>query len=203
MTRSGHIIRGARRKKLSARAYLRFLHGSPHADHAPRRPRLAPPEQRDEGVREVREPRGGDPAVRRRDRRHRAVLERVGHRRRPRDLRRHVPADRDRDHRRLPPAAHPPRLSDLSGDPLPARRARGDGRAGSRDRLGRRPPQAPRPHRRRGRPALPARRPRRRAQGRAPRPLAFPHRLADGLPRPGRLATLRPRSRRGSRACAG
>ncbi len=63
---------------------------------------------------------------------------------------------RARDHGRLPPAAHPPRLRDL---PRPARRAGRaglDGDPGRGDHLGGRPPQAPRLHRRGGRSALPA-----------------------------------------------
>ena len=65
-----------------------------------------------------------------------------------------------RDHDRLPPPAHPPRLPDPQAGRVRARRGRLDGGPGPGDRLGRRPPQAPRPHRRGGRPALPARRPR-------------------------------------------
>ena len=67
------------------------------------------------------------------------------------------------------------------------------------DLLGRRPPQAPRPHRRRGRPPQPPRRPRRRAARRARRPLARPRRLADVDPGPGRLEALRPGPLRGPR----
>ena len=66
----------------------------------------------------------------------------------------HVPGDRARDHDRLPPPAHPPRLSDPQAGRVRARRRRLDGGPGPGDRLGRRPPQAPRPHRRGGRPAL-------------------------------------------------
>ena len=90
-----------------------------------------------------------------------------------------VPADRGRDHGRLPPPAHPPLLPDLEAARVHLRRARLDGGAGPGDRLGRRPPQAPRPHRRRGRPAQPPRRPRRRRARGAARPLARPRRLAD------------------------
>ena len=59
-----------------------------------------------------------------------------------------------------------------------------DGGPGPVIDVGRRPPQAPRAHRRGGRPALPARRPRRRIPGRAPRPLARAHRLAVRHARP-------------------
>ena len=71
--------------------------------------------------------------------------------------------------------------------------ARLDGPPGRRARLGRRPPQAPRPHRPGGRSALPARRPRRGPQ----RPLARPHRLAVRDARPGGLEEVRQGALRG------
>ena len=74
---------------------------------------------------------------------------------------------------------------------LHARDARLDVAAGPGDRLGRRPPQAPHLHRRRGRPAQPPRRPRRGAARDAARALARARRLAVRDPRPGLLATLR------------
>ena len=91
---------------------------------------------------------------------------------------------RARDHRRLPPPAHPPLLPDLEAGRVRLRRPRLDGRPGPGDLLGRRPPQAPRPHRRGGRPAQPARRPRRRrARRRSP---------ASGTPTP--AGCCRPRA---------
>ena len=77
--------------------------------------------------------------------------------------------------------------------------ARLDGRAGLGDRLGRRPPQTPRAHRRRGRSPLAARRAWGRPRRRPARPLARPHGLADGLARAGGLAPVRTRPLRGPR----
>ena len=89
--------------------------------------------------------------------------------------------------------------------PADALRARDhglDGRPGLGDRLGRRPPQAPRLLRRGGRPALAAR-PRRRRRRRAQGPVARPRRLADRRPWPRRLEPLRARPDGGPRACGG
>ena len=89
-----------------------------------------------------------------------------------------LPRDRDRHHGRLPPSADPPGVRHV---PVVGAHVRGDGialGAGLGHGLGRRPPQAPRPHRRRGRPPQPARRSRLGHRG----PLARAHRLADGDP---------------------
>ena len=85
------------------------------------------------------------------------------------------------------------------GDALLLRLPRHARGPGTGDRLGRRPPQAPRAHRRGGRSALPARRRRRRRHGRAEGPLARPHRLALAHARPGPRAQVRQGPRRGSR----
>ena len=59
----------------------------------------------------------------------------------------------------LSPPAHAPGLPDEQAGRVRLRDPGLDGRPGAADRLGRRPPQAPRPHRRGGRSAQPARRP--------------------------------------------
>ena len=87
-------------------------------------------------------------------RRGRAAVEQGRRLARPRPARRAVRPDRPRHHGRLPPDAHPPRVPDLQDGRADLRGARLDGGAGPGDPLGRRPPQAPRPHRRGGRPAL-------------------------------------------------
>ena len=58
---------------------------------------------------------------------------------------RHVLRQHRRHHGRLPPAADPPRLSDLQADRVPVRGVRVDGGRGARDRLGVRPPRATTP----------------------------------------------------------
>ena len=67
--------------------------------------------------------------------------------------------------RRLSPTPHPPLLSDLPAGRARLRHSRLAVRPGLGARLGRRSPQAPRPHRRRGRPAFTPRRPRQRSRG--------------------------------------
>ena len=89
------------------------------------------------------------------------ALERAPRLDRPGDLRRHVPRDARSASRSASTACSPTARSRPTARQVPLRRARLDGRPGPRDRLGRRPPQAPRLHRRGGRPAQPARRPRR------------------------------------------
>ena len=79
-------------------------------------------------------------------------------------------AHRLRHHDRLPPPVHAPRLRDLDAACAYALASLGSmAVAGPGHQLGRRPPQAPRVHRRGGRPAQPARRPRRRLPRRASR----------------------------------
>ena len=95
----------------------------------------------------------------------RRVLERGRRPARPRGGARHVPADGLRRDRRLPPDAHPPLVPDLQAGRVLLRRAGLDGRAGPGHQLGRRPPQAPRPHRRGGRSALARTWARQRASG--------------------------------------
>ena len=98
-------------------------------------------------------------------------------------------------HDRLPPPAHPPRLPDLQAGRVHVRGARLDVGPGLGDRLGGRPPQAPRPHRRGGRPAQPPRGPRHRPA----RPRARARGLAVRHPRPRRGRQLRARPLRGRR----
>ena len=150
--------------------------------------------QRHDPSRALRQPRRSRRAVRGRPGGHRAAVELVGRRDRPRDPRRDVLRDRDGGHRRLPPAADAPLLPRRSVAGAQLRGAGPAERAGLGPGLGRRPPQAPRAHRRRGRPAQPARRPRQRPA----RPLARAHRLADGDPGPGRLEEVRQGPLRGS-----
>ena len=127
-------------------------------------------------------------------RRRRAALGRRRHGRRPRDLRRDVRLVGLRRDGRLPPPAHPPLVRR-------ARRAvrarvrdpRLDVGAGRRHPLGRRPPQAPRLHRRGGRPAQPPHPRGHRLARRAARHVALAHGLAV-RPRPSarRRAASRP-----------
>ena len=111
----------------------------------------------------------------------------------------HVPALRAGRDRGLPPAAHAPGVPDLQAGRVRLGDRRLDGPAGRRARLGRRPPQAPRPHRPGGRPALPARRPRR-----GPR-AASGTRTPAGCSRPTARRTGRstPASSTRTAACAG
>ena len=74
-------------------------------------------------------------------------------------------AHRARDHGRLPPPPDAPELRDEAVASRRVRRPRLGGDRGTGDLLGRRPPQAPRLLRPGGRPAQPARRPRRRPFG--------------------------------------
>ena len=148
----------------------------------------------DQGRTHRQHDRGGRP-VPGADRRSRPPVEQVGGLDRRGDHGVHVPALRAGRDRRLSPAAHAPGVQDVQAGRVRLGDRRLDGPAGRRARLGRRPPQAPRPHRPGGRPALPARRPRRGH----PRPLARAHRLAVRDPRPGGLEEVRPRALRGPR----
>ena len=105
---------------------------------------------------------------------------------RPRRLRAHLHPDRARDHGRLPPPLHPSQLQDEARGPRRDRRPRLGGDRGAGDLLGRRPPQAPRLLRPGGRPAQPARRPRRGRLGPVQGLLPRPPRLALH-PHPARL----------------
>ena len=121
---------------------------------------------------------------------------------RPRAARRHVPPRRLRRDARLPPAAHPPRVPDAQARRVHARRPRLDVRPGPGHRLGRRPPQAPRAHRRGGRPALA------RTSATAPasapaRPLARARRLAHERAGHGASSARYAPDLSRTRACAG
>ena len=109
-------------------------------------------------------------------------------------------ADGLRRDRRLSPHAHPPLVPDLQAGRVLLRRGRLDGGPGAGHQLGRRPPQAPRPHRRGGRSALAPRRRRQRASGARSRGLLHAHVgwLHDRA-RPRRAREVRPRPRRGPR----
>ena len=94
------------------------------------------------------EPGGRAPALPRVPARRRAALEHRPRRSdRPGAVRGPVPADRLRDHARLPPAADPPLLPDAPLGRVRAGDPRLDGRPGPGHVLGRRPSQAPCAHR--------------------------------------------------------
>ena len=145
-----------------------------------------------------REHRRRDRAVPGRTGRHPPAVEPAGRPRRPGDHGRGLPGQRLRHHDRLPPPADPPGVRDLQAAEVPVRGAGLDGGPGAGHPLGGRPPQAPRPHRRGGRPPLTARGPRQRAG----RPVARPRGLAVGEQRHRGRQEVRPRPARGPRACA-
>ena len=135
-------------------------------------------------------------------RRHPAALGRlaglVGRRR----VRLHVPDQWTGRDRRLPPDADPPCLPDAQGHPLPVRLYGDAVGAGPGHRLGRRPPQASRAHRRRGRSAFAARRPRRRRPGRAAAGSGTPTPPGSGAPTARPAPTSTPRTSSRTAACA-
>ena len=101
------------------------------------------------------------------------------------------------DDGRLPPPLHASRVQDRQGRARRPRRARLGRDRGPGDLVGRRPPQAPRLLRPGGRPAQPARRPRRTAAGRAARPLPRARRLAVHPHAPRQQEALRARPDQG------